>query len=77
MSTATPPVEAMGPVPRRRLSPVACVGLGLLLTLAGLFVLGGIVPTAPGTLERAIAVTGIGALALWLGGMFLGLGRRR
>lgn len=50
--------------------------LGVFLTLVGLFVLGGTVPTAPGTLERAIAVTGLGAVALWLGGIALGSSRR-
>lgn len=63
-------------VPLRR-SPRAKLGIGLLLTLVGLFVLGGTLPTQPGSLERAVAVTGIGVVALWLGGMFLGLGGRR
>lgn len=62
---------------RRRLSPAAKVLLGVLLTLVGLFVLGGTVPTAPSTLERAVALTGLGAFVLWLGGVFLGSGGRR
>jgi len=59
-----------------RLSRGAKVALGVFLTLLGLFVLGGIVPTAPGTLERAVAITGIGALTVWVGGILLGSGRR-
>ena len=61
---------------RPRLSSGAKVLLGLFLTLVGLFVLGGTVPTAPGTLERAVAVTAVGALALWVGGLILGRGGR-
>jgi hypothetical protein len=48
-----------------------------MLTLIGLFVLGGTLPSQPGTLERAVAVTGLGVVALWLGGLLLGLGGRR
>jgi len=69
---AAPPVRA-----RPRLSRGGTVVLGLLLTLVGLFVLGGTVPTDPSTLERAVAITGIGAVALWVGGVLLGLARGR
>ena len=58
--------------PRFRLSAGATIALGLFLTLVGLFVLGGTVPTAPGTLERAVAITGVGILAVWVGGVLLG-----
>ncbi|HYA10323.1 MAG TPA: hypothetical protein VEH10_01440 [Thermoplasmata archaeon] len=67
---ATPPPAA--PARRRRLSRGAVVALGLLLSLVGLFILGGTVPSAAGTLERAVAVTGAGALCLWVGGILLG-----
>lgn len=63
--------------PRRRLSRGGAVALGLLLTLVGLFVLGGTVPTDASTLERAVAITGTGAVALWVGGVFLGSARGR
>jgi len=63
--------------PRRRLSRGGAVAVGLLLTLVGLFVLGGTVPTDPSTLERAVAVTGVGAVALWVGGLLLGSARGR
>jgi len=75
-AASAPPVPAAPPGPRRR-SPRAKLGIGLLLTLVGLFVLGGTLPTQSGTLERAVAVTGLGVVALWLGGLFLGLGGRR
>jgi hypothetical protein len=52
------------------------IGLGLLLTVVGLFVIGGTVPTAAGTLERSLAVTGVAAASLWLGGILLGTGGR-
>jgi hypothetical protein len=72
-------MSAPSEAPARRsrgLSARAKVGLGVLLTLVGLFVLGGTVPTAPGTLERDVAVTGLAALGLWLGGVLLGSARR-
>jgi hypothetical protein len=56
----------------RRLSRGAMVSLGLLLTLVGLFVLGGTIPSAPGPLERALAVTGFGVATLLIGGIILG-----
>jgi hypothetical protein len=46
------------------------------MSLVGLFVLGGTIPSAPGTLERSVAITGVGAVALWVGGLLLGAGRR-
>lgn len=67
------PAPAGGPAPRRRrLSRGAMVSLGVFFTLVGLFVLGGTVPTAPGALERAVAVTGIGTVTVWVGGILLG-----
>lgn len=53
------------------------VAIGLFLTLVGLFVLGGTVPTAPGTLERAVVITGIGAASVWVGGILLGRSSHR
>ncbi len=61
---------------RARLSPQARIGLGVLLTLVGLFILGGTVPTAPGPLERDALITGLAAVTLWVGGILLGGGRR-
>ncbi len=73
----TPPAPPPARRARRRLTKTTAVGLGLILTLIGLFVLGGSVPTDPATLERAVAITGVGAIALWLGGIFLGASRGR
>ncbi len=74
MSAEAPPTPSRR---RPRLSPASRVLLGVFLTLAGLFVLGGTVPIDPSTLERAVALTGLGAFVLWLGGVFLGSGGRR
>ena len=77
MTEAAPP----GPSPRARgrfrLSRRAMLAMGVLLTLLGLFVIGGTVPTAAGTLERSLGITGIAAFALWVGGILLGAGGRR
>ena len=75
--SAVPASEAPPARRRPRLSRGGAVVLGVLLTLVGLFVLGGTVPTDPATLERAVAITGAGAVALWVGGIFLGGARGR
>jgi hypothetical protein len=73
----SPPV-APAPGPRRpRLSRGATIALGVAFTLLGLFVLGGTIPSAPGTLERALGVAAVGIIALWVGGLLLGSGRQR
>jgi len=72
MESPSPATAAAAPRARRRLSRGAMVSLGLFLTLVGLFVLGGTVPSAPGTLERAVAVAGVGAATIWVGGILLG-----
>jgi len=69
------PTPDPAPLPgrrRRKLSRGEMVGVGLLLTLVGLFVLGGTLPTDPGSLERAVAITAVGIVALWVGGILLG-----
>jgi len=76
VSPATAGPEVPSPARPARLSAGAKITLGLFLTLGGLFLLGATIPSAPATLYRAIAVTGAGALAVWLGGILLG-GRGR
>jgi hypothetical protein len=71
---ARPPATPGRP---KRPSRGAMVAAGLLLTLVGLFVLGGLLPTAPGALERAVAIAGVGVVALWFGGILLGRSARR
>ena len=72
MSAASPAPAPAARGRRRKLSRGEMVGVGLLLTLVGLFVLGGSLPTDPGSLERAAAITGVGIVAVWVGGILLG-----
>ncbi len=61
---------------RPRLSKNAKIGLGLLLTFLGLFFLTLLFPTAPGPLDRALPVAAVGVVALWVGGILMGVGSR-
>lgn len=45
---------------------------GLGLTLVGLGLLGAELPTSPAALLRAIPVSAVGLLGLWIGGILLG-----
>ena len=59
-----------------RLSKTARIGLGLLLTLIGLFLLGVLFPTSPAAIAEALPVATAGILTLWVGGILLGQGSR-
>ena len=72
-ATSTSPAPAPRPP---RLSRQAKIGLGLLLSLVGLFLLSALLPTAPGKLAFAIMVAALGILTLWLGGILMGIGSR-
>jgi hypothetical protein len=61
---------------RPRLSKNQRIGLGLLLTLVGLFLLADVVPSAPGPLARVLPVAAAGILVLWVGGILMGIGSR-
>jgi len=61
---------------RPRLSKPAKIGLGLLLTLVGLFLLVLLFPSAPGSLSEALPVAAVGIVALWVGGILMGIGSR-
>jgi hypothetical protein len=66
-----------GSAPRRpRLSKSAKIGLGLLFTLVGLFLLLLLFPTAPGALDRTLPVAAAGIVVLWVGGILMGIGSR-
>lgn len=59
-----------------RLSKTSKIGLGLLLTLTGLFLLSALLPTAPGRFSTILPVAAAGILALWIGGILMGSGSR-
>jgi hypothetical protein len=75
MGASTSPGPAAGGRPPR-LSKQVTIGLGLLLTLVGLFLLSALFPTAPGRLAFGIGVGAAGILSLWLGGILMGIGSR-
>jgi len=72
-------VEAPPPPRRRRgvtLSKPAKIGLGLLLTLVGLFLLVVLFPTNPKSFSTVLPVAAAGIVALWVGGILMGIGSR-
>jgi hypothetical protein len=46
------------------------------LTLVGLFLLTLLLPTDPGRLSTLLPVAGVGIVALWVGGILMGIGSR-
>jgi len=72
-ASPTPPVRS-----RRRpaLSKPAKIGLGLLFTLVGLFLLVLLFPTNPGSFTTVLPVAAVGIVALWVGGILMGIGSR-
>jgi hypothetical protein len=52
------------------------IGIGLLLTIVGLFLLSALLPSAPGKIGFALAVAAAGILSLWVGGILMGIGSR-
>ena len=74
MSSVPTPTE---PARRRRtLSRTGRIGLGLLLTLVGLFLLVILFPTDPGSFRTVLPVAAAGMVALWVGGILMGIGSR-
>ncbi|HTW76160.1 MAG TPA: hypothetical protein VMG14_00135 [Thermoplasmata archaeon] len=61
---------------RRRLTKNQKIGLGLLLTLVGLLLLTVLFPTSPASLRYALPLGAVGILALWIGGILMGIGSR-
>jgi hypothetical protein len=64
---------------RRRRAPLSKatkIGVGLLLTFVGLFLLSILLPTAPGRFSTILPVAGAGMLLLWMGGIWMGVGSR-
>lgn len=62
--------------PRHGLSKSQKIGGGLLLTIVGLFLLSALLPTAPEKLGFALVAVGAGILAVWVGGILMGIGSR-
>ncbi len=75
--TGEPAPPPAPPVRRKeRLSRTGKIGLGLLLTLVGLFLLTLLFPTSPDALARVLPVAAVGLVALWVGGVLMGVGSR-
>ena len=55
---------------------MAKVGLGLLFTFVGLFLLSILLPTAPGKFAVLLPVSAAGMVLLWVGGILMGIGSR-
>ena len=70
---ATPPSP---PARSSRLSKNLKIGIGLLLTFIGLALIAVLFPTSPAQLGYALPVAAIGILALWVGGILMGIGSR-
>jgi hypothetical protein len=66
------------PPPARRtgLSKNQKIGVGLLLTFVGLGLIAILFPTSPSALGIALPVAALGILALWVGGILMGIGSR-
>jgi hypothetical protein len=66
------------PSPARRagLSKNQKIGIGLLLTFIGLALIAILFPTSPAQLGVALPVAAVGILALWVGGILMGIGSR-
>ncbi|MGA8303053.1 MAG: hypothetical protein WA691_08885 [Thermoplasmata archaeon] len=71
-SAATP----LPPLRRPRLTRTQKIGGGLLLSIVGIFLLSALLPTAPTKLAYALTAAGGGILALWVGGILMGIGSR-
>jgi hypothetical protein len=72
MQSSPPPT----PRPAPRLSRQAKIGLGLALSLVGLFLISALLPTAPDKLAFGIGVAAAGVVSIWLGGVLMGIGSR-
>jgi hypothetical protein len=80
MSAAPVPTSPSGSDDERRRRRQTRVMVGLGLTLVGLALLISLVPSNPGFLSWGLLTVAAGILALWVGGILLGLGglpRRR
>ncbi len=70
-----PAPASAAPARRTGLSKNQRIGLGLVLTLVGLGLLAVLLPTAP-RLAYLLPIAAVGILALWTGGILMGIGSR-
>ncbi|MGA9839184.1 MAG: hypothetical protein WBF81_06795 [Thermoplasmata archaeon] len=70
------PASTAPPARTGRLTKNQKIGLGLLCTIVGIILLSVLLPTAPARLAYALPAAGIGILALWIGGILMGVGSR-
>jgi hypothetical protein len=76
-ASAPAPIDPAPPALRRRgLSKAGKIGLGLLFTFVGLFLVSILLPTAPGQFARLLPVAAVGLALLWVGGILMGVGSR-
>ena len=68
--------EAPATPGRRGFSKNQKIGTGLLLTFVGLALIAVLFPTSPSGLGIALPVAAVGILALWVGGILMGIGSR-
>jgi hypothetical protein len=61
---------------RKGLTKNRKIGVGLFLTFLGLGLIAVLFPTSPSQLGLALPVAAIGILALWVGGILMGIGSR-
>jgi len=72
-----PPSSDAGASPRPRgLSKSTKIGLGLLLTIAGIALVSLLFPSVPGTVGSLVAAGGAGIALVWFGGILMGIGSR-
>ncbi len=75
---AAPPVPTPSNVAPRSRGPrrTQKIGIGLLLTIVGIALFSVLLPTAPARLGYALPIAGAGILAVWIGGILMGIGSR-
>ncbi len=61
---------------RRRWSKNQKIGTGLLLTLVGLALITLLLPTTPSSVGHVLPIAAGAVLALWVGGILMGIGSR-
>lgn len=71
----TVPSAAPAPRARRGMTRNQSIGLGLLFSFVGLFLLILLLPTDPAQFAHILPIAAAGILVLWVGGILLGRAR--